>query len=59
MSLLVSLRGFIFKYVILGVLGLVKPDDLWFCLVNMAWNVFVHCVFINFVSFLCRFLGAL
>lgn len=53
MSLLVSLRGIIFKHVILQVLGLVKPGALWFCLINKAWKVFVYCVFINFLYPFC------
>lgn len=53
MSLLVSLRGIIFKHVILQVLGLVKPGALRFCLISKAWKVFVYCVFINFLYPFC------
>lgn len=53
MALLVSWRGILFNKKILGVLGRVKPDGLWFCLVNMTWKVFVHCVFLNILFPFC------
>lgn len=48
-----SMEGDYINHEILGVLGLVKPDGLWFCLVNRAWKGFLHCVFINFLFPFC------
>lgn len=48
-------RGIILNHEILGVLGQVRPDGLWFYLVNMSCKVFVQRV--PELSFLCRWVS--